>query len=96
MPESRTQQGITRVGIVGLGLAAAVLAVLIQQTLSLEAHTCEVCVQYNGNSQCRTVSGKTIEEARRGAITNACAFVSAGVTDSMACQRKPVLKESCR
>jgi len=88
--------GLTRVGTVGLALAIGVLAILIWQTLNLDAHSCEVCVEYHGKSQCRKVSGKTLDEARRGAITNACAFVSAGVTDSMACQRKPVVSEHCR
>jgi|GEM_PF-1440292 len=92
----RLSAGITRAGAVGLALATAVLAILVWQTLNLDAHTCEVCVEYRGKSRCRKVSGKTLEDARRGAITNACAFVSAGVTDSMACQRKPTVSEHCR
>ena len=88
--------GITRVGLVGLLLFTGVAAVLLWQSLQLEAATCEVCMAYGGGRQCRTVGGATIDDARTAAITNACAFLSSGVTDSMACQRTPPLSESCR
>lgn len=50
---------------------------------------------YGGRSQCRTVSAASEAEAREGAIVNACAFLSGGVTDSMACQRTPATSERC-
>jgi hypothetical protein len=88
--------GVSRAGIVGFLLLAAVIAFVLAQSMSLEAHVCEVCMQYRGGSQCRTVGGATEDEARQGAIVNACAFLSSGVTDSMACQRQPPLRVDCR
>ena len=44
----------------------------------------------------RTVSAETIDEARRAAVTNACAFIASGVTETMACQQLPAVSESCR
>jgi hypothetical protein len=52
-------------------------------------------MEYNGNSQCRTVAAATVELAREGAITNACAYLSGGVTDSMACHRETPKSEKC-
>jgi len=87
---------MTRAGIIGTLLLAGVLGYVVFQSMHLEAASCEICMQYNGNSQCRTVGGATIDEARQGAITNACAFLSSGVTDSMACARTKPLSETCR
>jgi hypothetical protein len=87
---------VTRVGVIATLLFAAVAAALLWESLRLEAATCDVCMSYGGREQCRTVGGATVDDARQAAITNACAFLSSGVTDSMACQRTPPKSESCR
>lgn len=87
---------MTRIGIVGTVLLAAVFGYVVFQSFRLESASCEVCMEYNGQSQCRKVGGATVDEARQGAITNACAFLSSGVTDSMACQRTKPISENCR
>jgi hypothetical protein len=87
---------VSRAGLLGAMLLVVVLIYVVAQSFLLETASCDVCIEYHGQRQCRTVGGETIEEARRGAITNACAFVSSGVTDSMACQRTAPVSESCR
>jgi hypothetical protein len=77
-------------------LLLAVLGFVVLQSFRLESASCEVCMEYNGARQCRTVGGASVDEARQGAITNACAFLSSGVTDSMACQRTLPISEQCR
>jgi len=47
----------------------------------------EVCVTFNGRTECRTASGSTEAEAQRTAIQNACALLASGMTDSIACDR---------
>jgi hypothetical protein len=65
------------------------LAVLVYSTLSLtrHRHRVEVCMQFGGRTSCRIASGATEENALRAAVTNACAFISSGVTDSQQCER---------
>jgi hypothetical protein len=87
---------VTRAGVVGALLLAAVLGYVVVESFQLEAATCEVCMSYNGRSQCRSVSGSDVKEARQAAITNACAFLSAGVTDTMACGRQKPVSEKCQ
>ena len=87
---------MSRAGIIGAVLLAAVLGFVVFQSFRLESASCEVCMQYNGARQCRTVAGATRDEAREGAVTNACAFLASGVTDSMACQRTRPISETCR
>jgi len=90
------KRGITRAGLLGALLLATVLGYVIVESFNLEAATCEVCMSYNGRSQCRSVSGSTVAEARQAAITNACAFLSSGVTDTMACGRRDPVSEKCQ
>ncbi len=91
----RPQSGLTRAGVAGALILGAVFAYVVFQSLLLEAATCEVCIEYRGRHMCRRVGGATVEEARQAAIVNACAFLSCGVTDSMACQRTPPVSEHC-
>ena len=70
------------------GIFAAVVAgALVYSTMTLGTHRVEVCMEYNGVTSCRTVSGSKREETLRTAISNACATIASGVTDSMACDR---------
>lgn len=90
-----SSRGIGRPALLGVLLLLGVAATLAWSTMSLQAHTCNVCMDYQGRSKCREVAATSIEEARTGAITNACAFVSSGMRDSMACQRTQPTTETC-
>ena len=90
-----SQRGASRVGIIGGMLLLAVVAFVVVQSFLVNAATCEVCMEYRGRSKCRTVAGASEKEAREAAITNACAFISSGVTDSMACGRGQPQSEKC-
>jgi hypothetical protein len=65
------------------------LAVLIYSSLALRQHRVEVCVAFNGQQNCRTASGPTQEEAQRTATDNACALLTRGMAESMACANQP-------
>jgi len=72
--------------LVGILFVIVVLAVLVYSTLNLAKHRVEVCITFQGHASCRTASGTTEDFARHTAITNACAQISSGVTDSIACE----------
>ncbi len=77
-----------------IGLAAAVfIALVVYSTLGLKRVRYEVCMEFQGRTSCRTAGGETTERARRAAIDNACALISSGVGDSIACQNKPPVRE---
>lgn len=67
----------------------AVLALLVYLTLDLKQHTYQVCMEYQGRTNCATASGTTKEEAIRTATDTACATISAGMTESIQCSRTP-------
>jgi hypothetical protein len=77
-----------------LGLAA-IAAVVVTTSLDVGTVRCEVCIAFHGRESCRAVDGATEEEARQAAVTNACALLASGVTDSMACERTTPTRESC-
>lgn len=73
--------------LAGIILFAALLALIAYSTMGIASHRVEVCMEFDGRASCRTTSGSTRDFALRTAISNACATISSGVTDSMACER---------
>ncbi len=65
----------------------AILGVIIYSTMNLAKYKVEVCMQYNGATNCRAASGSTREDTLRAAVQNACATIASGVTQSMQCER---------
>ena len=76
-----------KAALIGIVALLALIAAIYFSTASLAAHRVEVCMEFNGQTSCRTASGSTEEFALRTAHTNACATIASGVTDSMACDR---------
>jgi hypothetical protein len=70
----------------GIVFALAVVALMIYSLRSVSRFRVEVCVEYQGRKACRTASGEDRERAQRTAVTNACAQIASGMTDSMACE----------
>jgi hypothetical protein len=64
-------------------------ALLAYSTLRLRQHRVEVCIAFNGRTECRTASGASEQEAIRTATENACALIASGMTESIACERTP-------
>lgn len=58
---------------------------LYYNTVSFNSYRVEVCMEFRGRTDCRTAQGASEEAALRTAIDNACALISSGMTDSMAC-----------
>lgn len=84
-----------RAGTLGLMALLFFMGIVVYRSLNIGGFRCEVCITYNGRSQCRTVDGVTEEEARASATNNVCAFLSSGVTDSLACGRTPPTRAEC-
>lgn len=78
--------------IVGIAIVLVILGVIVYSSFNLAGHRVEVCMTFNGNTMCRTASGSSEEFARRTAISNACAMIASGMTDSMACEQSAPAK----
>ena len=71
--------------VTALSLSGLIAAVVLS-SLSIGAVRCEVCMEFRGRRACRTVDGNDETDTRSAAITNACALLASGVTDTVACQ----------
>ena len=82
------------IAIFGVLAALTVFLVVLGALRSREA-ACEVCIEFRGRTACREALGPTHEDAVRTATDNACAFLSTGMTDSVACQNTPPVRVRC-
>jgi hypothetical protein len=78
--------------LLGLG---AIIAVVVYTSFDVGTVRCEVCMSFEGQQACRAVDGATEDDARRAAITNACALLASGVTRTMACERSTPTRSQC-
>lgn len=77
-----------KVGLgIGIVFALVFAGILTYSMMSLRKHRVEVCIAYNGRTECRVAAGATQDEALRTATDNACALLASGMTDNMACGR---------
>jgi len=76
-----------KAALIGLLFLVLVIGAIVYSTMSLAAHRIEVCMEFHGAVSCRTAKAATREAALRRAISNACAMIASGVTDSLACER---------
>ncbi len=82
-------------GLIALAALFVFMALVVWRTLHMQGIRCEVCITYNGLSQCRTVEGEHEEDVHLAAVNNVCAYLANGVTDGMACMRTPPTKRDC-
>lgn len=64
-----------------------VIALIAYSTLTGKHYRAEICMVYQGRSACKTVTGKSEIAVLRGGISNACADIAAGVTETMGCEQ---------
>jgi len=69
---------------------------VVYRSFYVAGFRCDVCITFQGRQACRSVDGPTEHEALQGALTNTCAQLASGVTDSMACERTQPSKRDCR
>ncbi len=71
---------------IGIAFAAIVIGAVAFSTFHSQPFRCRVCISYNGQTDCRTASAASRQEAQRSATTAACAHLAGGVSDSIRCE----------
>ena len=74
---------------IAVAFVAVFLLFVVSTTFQGDRVRVEVCMAFRGQRDCRTASAKNHQEAVRTAVTNACAQLASGVTDSMQCENTP-------
>jgi hypothetical protein len=73
--------------LAGILIVGVILGIMVYSMMNLSSNRVEVCMQFNGVTNCKIARGATQEDAIRTATTNACGELAGGVTDTMACLR---------
>ena len=74
---------------IAIGFVLLVVGLVISTTFQGERVRVEVCMAFAGRRDCRNAQAKNRQDALRTAVTNACAQLASGVTDSMQCENTP-------
>ncbi len=88
MARSKTKWPVVAAVVFVVGVIAAIA----YSTLGNAQIHCEVCVTFNGRTQCGNSASTTREQAERAAIDLACNGLTGNMTELMQCQNSPTLK----
>jgi len=82
--------------IAALVVLVPVIGFVLYSSMHVAEFECDVCIAFDGQQVCRTVTGKTREEGVRTGVNNACALLASGMTNSMRCERTQPTRAECR
>ena len=85
MPRSKTRWPV----ILAVGFVVLVLGMLVYTSTGNTQVHCEVCVTYNGRTNCGSSASTTREQAERSATDLACNALTSGMTQLMQCENSP-------
>ena len=75
--------------LAGIIFVLIVLGVIVYSSFNLAKYRLEVCVEFNGRTNCKTASAVSLEFAQQTATANACGEIASGVTETVACEHTP-------
>lgn len=84
-------------GIIALIAIGMILffGLVVYSTMSGAEHQCEVCLEFAGESVCRSGSGASPEEAQRAAQESVCGGNTSGMAESIACRNRAPTALQC-
>ena len=74
---------------IAIAFVVVFLASVVYFTFEGDSVGVEVCMVFRGQRDCRKAQAKDRQQALRTAITNACAQLASGVTDTGQCENTP-------
>ncbi len=77
--------------LLGIGFVVAMVLVSLRETRI----RCEICLDYGGNSACRTAAGASRNDAIQTAVSTACAVLAEGRTQNIQCLATRPRSVSC-
>lgn len=87
---------MSKAGVIGGIFGIIMVGAVLYLSMGLSQQTCEVCVEFNGRTQCRTASGTDEKTAIITARDNACAFLVMSKTDAFLCGQTQPTKVTCK
>ena len=81
---------------VTLAVIAAIIALFFYMSTAGATQECNVCVEFNGRSNCAAAAGSTAAEATRTGQETACGPVVKGMNETIACGNTAPTSVQCR
>ena len=85
-----------KAGVVGGIFGLLLLGAIVYFSLGLQQHTCEVCMDFQGRTQCRTAKGADQHTAVQTGRDNACAYLVHSKTEGFLCNQTPPARVTCQ
>lgn len=80
---------MSKTALVSILFLLVFVGFVVFSTMDLGGHSCEVCMTFQGRTNCAKATGTTEEEAQRTATDTACAPISGGMTETIQCSNTP-------
>ena len=87
---------MAKAGVVGGIFGLLLLGAIVYLSLGLQQFTCEVCMDFQGQTQCRKASGANEQTAVQTAKDNACAYLVHSKTEGFLCSQTPPARVACQ
>lgn len=78
-----------------IAVVAAVIALFFYMSTARATQQCEVCMEYQGRSNCATALGRTVDEATETAHSTACGPIAHGMNETIACGNRAPVSVQC-
>ena len=85
-----------KAGVVGSIFGLLLVGAIVYFSLGLDQQTCEVCMNFQGRTQCRTAKGADEHTAVQTAKDNACAYIVHSKTEGFLCNQTPPARVTCQ
>ncbi len=85
-----------KAGVVGGIFGLLLVGAIVYFSLGFNQLTCEVCMDFQGRTQCRSASGANEHTAVQTAKDNACAYLVQSKTEGFLCSQTPPARVACQ
>jgi hypothetical protein len=79
-----------------IAVVIAIMALFFYMSTARATQECNVCVEFNGRSNCASAAGRTAAEATETAHRTACGPVVSGMNETIACDNRVPVSVQCR
>ena len=85
-----------KAGVVGGIFGLLLVGTVVYFSLGFKQQTCEVCMNFQCLTQCRSASGAYEQTAVQTAKDNACAYIIFSKTEGFLCSQTPPARVTCQ
>jgi len=82
--------------MITLAVLALIIALFFYMSTASAREECNVCMEFQGRSNCASAAGSTAAEATETAHRTACGPIATGMNETIACENREPVSVQCR